>query len=95
MPARRTSTACWHDLQRGYNLHSTGSGVRMFQEGLLKGNNILITGGRTGLGEEIAEKYLQLGASFTELDRLSDADWERMRGKSKAQNDKDREGRSA
>jgi NAD(P)-dependent dehydrogenase (short-subunit alcohol dehydrogenase family) len=34
----------------------------MFQDGLLKGKNILITGGGTGLGKEIAEKYLQLGA---------------------------------
>ena len=34
----------------------------MFQDGLLKGKNILITGGGTGLGREIAEKYLQLGA---------------------------------
>ncbi|MSQ54486.1 MAG: SDR family oxidoreductase [Betaproteobacteria bacterium] len=36
----------------------------MFQEGLLKGKNILVTGGGTGLGREIAEKYLQLGASL-------------------------------
>ena len=35
------------------------------------------------------------GASFTELDRLSDADWERMREKIKSQNAKDRAGRSA
>jgi NAD(P)-dependent dehydrogenase (short-subunit alcohol dehydrogenase family) len=34
----------------------------MFQDGLLKGKNILVTGGGTGLGKEIAEKYLQLGA---------------------------------
>jgi NAD(P)-dependent dehydrogenase (short-subunit alcohol dehydrogenase family) len=34
----------------------------MFRDGLLKGKNILITGGGTGLGKEIAEKYLQLGA---------------------------------
>jgi NAD(P)-dependent dehydrogenase (short-subunit alcohol dehydrogenase family) len=34
----------------------------MFKDGLLKGKNILITGGGTGLGKEIAEKYLQLGA---------------------------------
>jgi NAD(P)-dependent dehydrogenase (short-subunit alcohol dehydrogenase family) len=36
----------------------------MFQDGLLKGKNILITGGGTGLGKEIAEKYLQLGADL-------------------------------
>jgi len=35
----------------------------MFQDGLLKGKNILITGGGTGLGKEIAGKYLQLGAN--------------------------------
>jgi NAD(P)-dependent dehydrogenase (short-subunit alcohol dehydrogenase family) len=34
------------------------------------------------------------GAYFTELDRLSDADWERMRAMIKAQNEKDRAGRS-
>jgi NAD(P)-dependent dehydrogenase (short-subunit alcohol dehydrogenase family) len=36
----------------------------MFKDGLLKGKNILITGGGTGLGKEIAEKYLQLGADL-------------------------------
>ena len=36
----------------------------MFQDGLLKGKNILITGGGTGLGREIAAKYLQLGADL-------------------------------
>jgi len=35
------------------------------------------------------------GAYFTELDQLSDADWERMRAMIKAQNEKDRAGRSA
>ena len=34
------------------------------------------------------------GAYFTELDQLSDADWERMRAMIKAQNEKDRAGRS-
>ena len=34
----------------------------MFKEGLLKGKRILITGGGTGLGKEIAAKYVQLGA---------------------------------
>ncbi|HEY5637884.1 MAG TPA: SDR family oxidoreductase [Burkholderiales bacterium] len=49
-------------------------------------------------GETIAVDgggYLANGASFTELDKLSDADWERMREKIKAQNDKDRAGRTA
>ena len=35
------------------------------------------------------------GAYFTELDKLSDADWDRMRALIKAQNEKDRAGRSA
>jgi len=34
----------------------------MFKEGLLKGKRILITGGGTGLGKEIAARYQQLGA---------------------------------
>lgn len=49
-------------------------------------------------GETIAidgAGYLANGGSFTELDKLTDADWERMRAKIKAQNDKDRAGRSA
>ena len=36
----------------------------MFKDGLLKGKNILITGGGTGLGKEIAAQYLQLGADL-------------------------------
>lgn len=36
----------------------------MFKEGLLKGKRILITGGGTGLGKEIAARYLQLGADL-------------------------------
>jgi NAD(P)-dependent dehydrogenase (short-subunit alcohol dehydrogenase family) len=35
------------------------------------------------------------GAYFTQLDKLSDADWDTMRAMIKAQNDKDRAGRSA
>lgn len=49
-------------------------------------------------GETIAldgAGYLANGASFTELDKLGDADWERMRAMIKAQNDKDRAGRGA
>ena len=40
--------------------------------------------------------YLATGSGgyFAELDRLSDADWEKMRAMIKAQNDKDRAGRS-
>jgi len=51
----------------------------------LTGETIAIDGGG----------YLANGASFTELDRLSDEDWDRMRAKIKAQNDKDRAGRTA
>jgi NAD(P)-dependent dehydrogenase (short-subunit alcohol dehydrogenase family) len=51
-------------------------------------------------GETIAVDgggYLATGSGgyFTELDRLSDADWEKMRAMIKAQNDKDRAGRTA
>lgn len=35
------------------------------------------------------------GAGFTDLDRLTDADWDSMRAQIKAQNDKDRAGRVA
>jgi len=34
----------------------------MFRDGLLKGKRILVTGGGTGLGREMAAKYLELGA---------------------------------
>ena len=36
----------------------------MFEEGLLKGKRILVTGGGTGLGKVMAEAYLQLGADI-------------------------------
>ena len=36
----------------------------MFSQGLLKGKRILITGGGTGLGKEIAARYLELGAEL-------------------------------
>src|ERR1700704_3108606 len=36
----------------------------MFKDGLLKGKRILVTGGGTGLGKEIAAKYLALGAEI-------------------------------
>jgi NAD(P)-dependent dehydrogenase (short-subunit alcohol dehydrogenase family) len=35
----------------------------MFQAGILKGKRILVTGGGTGIGREIAAKYVELGAS--------------------------------
>jgi len=34
----------------------------MFQQKILKGKRILVTGGGTGLGREMASKYLELGA---------------------------------
>jgi NAD(P)-dependent dehydrogenase (short-subunit alcohol dehydrogenase family) len=36
----------------------------MFKDGILKGKRILITGGGTGLGKEIAARYLALGAEL-------------------------------
>ena len=51
----------------------------------LTGETIAIDGGG----------YLANGASFTELDRLPDAEWQRMRALITAQNDKDRAGRTA
>src|SRR6202167_980687 len=36
----------------------------MFTEGLLRGRRILITGGGTGLGKGMAEKFLSLGADI-------------------------------
>jgi len=36
----------------------------MFKDGLFKGKRILVTGGGTGLGKEIAAKYLELGAEL-------------------------------
>jgi len=36
----------------------------MFKEGLLKAKRILITGGGTGLGKEIAARYAELGAEL-------------------------------
>ena len=36
----------------------------MFKDGILRGKRILVTGGGTGLGKEIAAKYLQLGAEI-------------------------------
>jgi NAD(P)-dependent dehydrogenase (short-subunit alcohol dehydrogenase family) len=36
----------------------------MFKEGLFQGKRILITGGGTGLGKEIAARYLELGAEL-------------------------------
>jgi hypothetical protein len=49
-------------------------------------------------GETIAidgAGYLATGAYFTELDRMTDADWHTARELIKAQNDNDRAGRAA
>ena len=35
----------------------------MFRDGLMAGERILVTGGGTGLGSEMAEAFLKLGAS--------------------------------
>jgi NAD(P)-dependent dehydrogenase (short-subunit alcohol dehydrogenase family) len=44
----------------------------MFQPDLLKGKRILVTGGGTGLGRSMAEKYLQLGADVIICGRRED-----------------------
>jgi len=38
--------------------------TNMFRDGLLKGKRILVTGGGTGLGKAMAERYLDLGAEL-------------------------------
>src|SRR5438128_12181014 len=40
------------------------TGPAMFQDRLLQGKRILVTGGGSGLGREIAAKYLALGAEL-------------------------------
>ena len=40
----------------------------MFTNDLLKGKRILITGGGTGIGRAMAERFLQLGRRFTSAD---------------------------
>ena len=44
----------------------------MFQPGLFKGKRILVTGGGTGLGREMADKYLELGADIYICGRRKD-----------------------
>jgi NAD(P)-dependent dehydrogenase (short-subunit alcohol dehydrogenase family) len=46
--------------------------LRMFQEGLLKGRCIAITGGGSGLGAEMARRFAGLGASVVVLGRRLD-----------------------
>jgi len=47
-------------------------GCEMFQPDLLKGKRILITGGGTGLGRAMAERFLQLGAALYICGRRAD-----------------------
>lgn len=44
----------------------------MFREGSLKGKNILVTGGGTGLGRSMGEYFLQLGANLVITSRKLD-----------------------
>jgi NAD(P)-dependent dehydrogenase (short-subunit alcohol dehydrogenase family) len=48
------------------------SGCHMFQPDLLKSKRILITGGGTGLGRAMAERFLQLGAAVYICGRKAD-----------------------
>jgi NAD(P)-dependent dehydrogenase (short-subunit alcohol dehydrogenase family) len=47
-------------------------GCEMFQPDLLKGKRMLITGGGTGLGRAMAERFLQLGAAVYICGRRED-----------------------
>src|SRR3979490_14601 len=44
----------------------------MFQPDLLKGKRILVTGGGTGLGRSMAQRYLELGANVVICGRRED-----------------------
>jgi NAD(P)-dependent dehydrogenase (short-subunit alcohol dehydrogenase family) len=48
----------------GFDLYNVQLEDTMFQESLLAGKRILVTGGGSGLGREIAAKYLALGAQL-------------------------------
>src|SRR5262249_47088335 len=47
-------------------------GLTVFEKNLLKGKRILVTGGGTGLGREMAAKYLELGAEVFICGRRKD-----------------------
>jgi len=88
MPANRTSRANPMD-RRGRMEELQNLATFLMADGCewLTGETIALDGaGYLATGS---------GAYFTELDQLSDADWERMRAMIKAQNEKDRAGRSA
>ncbi len=58
----------------------------MFQPGLFKGKRILVTGGGTGLGREMVDKYLELGADIYICGRrkeVLEADGERADAKTR------------
>ena len=44
----------------------------MFQPDLLKGKRILVTGGGTGLGRSMTQRYLELGANVVICGRRED-----------------------
>src|SRR6478735_3373753 len=46
----------------GRNRYQQSGRAGMFKDGLLRGRRILVTGGGTGLGKGMAEKFLALGA---------------------------------
>src|ERR1700674_5525545 len=46
------------------NDHSSVKGSLMFTDGLFRQKRILVTGGGTGLGKGMAEKFLELGAEL-------------------------------
>src|SRR5260370_14486162 len=54
---RPTSRSRW-----AQTVGSRGKGMTIFRADLLKGKRILVTGGGTGLGREIAGEYAKLGA---------------------------------
>ena len=73
----------------------------MFKDDLLKDKRILVTGGGTGLGKEMAThfakhgaQYLSGGGTFSNLSELSDNDWTEIRDIIRKANNKDKKNRS-
>ena len=60
--------------------------MTMFKSGLLKGKRILITGGGTGLGKEMADEYAKLGAEVYICGRRGPVVEETAKEMSKAHN---------